>query len=637
MFTNPLNRKYQTGGPTPTDDERKDMEGFITWIKSNVEGFKDKSTKEIAQSISDMAKSEEGKKSVQSLYSKYQKSKKQKSKFADGGKMQSFICKHAHGGNVDCGCGGTVVRAAKGEQLPDGNIFSGWTRNVRRWINLPDGSTQSVETIVSPDGQTGYERIITDRSRMQNRNRMAVRDTSYNGGAYIDGNLYIDASQDLTPQEKADLNAYLDSKPQSKQEGGPVLTRRQARELSGLNRGYNRSNFQTAMANADLVLRNTGLRGKELRQAKRRMVAGINVLPVQSEVLVDDSTPTIVTEPIQEAAAITELPKREKPIVSYDSMKFNDAFAAANKAGLDVFTWRGKPYKVEFDPNWKTRWGKTNSAEIVPDQTIVLTENVVPVSTEAVTSSEPPVVNELPTRPYWKPGDGRATLEETIAERERQLGRKLFRDERRMIEAVYNTPDGIPEGYLPNGALNNQFGRSAYGGHQHQLWSGFFVGPTLNKLPLQKCGGQIEKHQQDDGIIGHYRNKWSNDWNNIKRGWNNFKDSAIGLVVPTSGIDVALMTAGPMFKIAGKAAKASDAIEKVGDVGRKVLTKTGKSVTIIPEGVYGSEKAAKRALTESAPFISQKGELVNEAARNINGLRKWLYGGWYNATTNLPK
>ena len=92
--------------------------------------------------------------------------------------------------------------------------------------------------------------------------------------------------------------------------------------------------------------------------------------------------------------------------------------------------------------------------------------------------------------------------------------------------------------------------------------------------------------------------------------------------MPTSGTDVALMAAGPMFKITGKAAKASDAIEAVGDVGRKVLTKTGKSVTIIPEGVYGSEKAAKRALTESAPFISQKGELANEAARNINGLRK---------------
>lgn len=147
---------------------------------------------------------------------------------------------------------------------------------------------------------------------------MAVRDTSYNGGAYIDGNLYIDASQDLTSQEKSDLNAYLDNKPQSKQEGGPVLTRRQARELSGLNRGYNRSNFQTAMANADLALRNAGLRGKELRQAKRRMVAGINVEPTTEVAFTDNTVPTVVTQPIQEAVALSELPVRtpviKKPV-----------------------------------------------------------------------------------------------------------------------------------------------------------------------------------------------------------------------------------------------------------------------------------------------------------------------------------
>ncbi len=114
MFTNPLNRKYQTGGSAPTDDQKKDMQGFVTWIKSNVEGFKDKSEQEIAKSLSDMAKSDEGKKSVQDLYSRYQKSKKQKSKFADGGKFQDFICKHGRGGNVECGCGGMVIRGAEG-------------------------------------------------------------------------------------------------------------------------------------------------------------------------------------------------------------------------------------------------------------------------------------------------------------------------------------------------------------------------------------------------------------------------------------------------------------------------------------------------------------------------------------------
>lgn len=623
MFNNPLNRKYQTGGPAPTDDERKDMEGFITWIKSNVEGFKDKSTKEIAQSISDMAKSEEGKKSVQNLYSKYQKSKKQKSRFADGGKMQSFICKHAHGGDINCGCKGMVVRAAKGEQLPDGNIFSGWTRNVRRWINLPDGSTQSVETIVSPDGQTGYERIITDRSRMQNRNGMAVRDTSYNGGAYIDGNLYIDASQDLTSQEKSDLNAYLDNKPQSKQEGGPVLTRRQARELSGLNRGYNRSNFQTAMANADLALRNAGLRGKELRQAKRRMVAGINVEPTPEVAFTDNTVPTVVTQPIQEAVALSELPVRT-PVIE-------------------------KPVRP-----------------VVRRKPIIKVEQPVVVETAPVDDGE----WIFGTHPEYAPRPGRVQIPERRSWFVSALGDA--RDAKIGAIGAGQVRDLYAEGrdeeakkLAKNYTIANAVGIAGAAGTQAAVEGLPYIKAAAEKaaaikripsieeadvlrrawnngtgyVPISgfKCGSKIEKHQDDNGIIGHYRNKWSNDWNNIKRGWNNFKDSAIGLVVPTSGTDIALMAAGPMFKIAGKAAKASNAIEAVGDVGRKVLTKTGKSVTIIPEGVYGSEKAAKRALTESAPFISQKGELANEAARNINGLRKWLYGGWYNATTNLPK
>ena len=30
MFTNPLNRKYQTGGSAPTDDQKKDMQEFVT-------------------------------------------------------------------------------------------------------------------------------------------------------------------------------------------------------------------------------------------------------------------------------------------------------------------------------------------------------------------------------------------------------------------------------------------------------------------------------------------------------------------------------------------------------------------------------------------------------------------------------
>lgn len=55
-----------------------------------------------------------------------------------------------------------------------------------------------------------------------------------------------------------------------------ILTRRAARQQAKQNRGYNRGQFQTAMVNSKNALRrNSDLRGKELRQTARRMVAGV--------------------------------------------------------------------------------------------------------------------------------------------------------------------------------------------------------------------------------------------------------------------------------------------------------------------------------------------------------------------------
>lgn len=350
MFTNPLNRKYQAGGPTPTDDERKDMKGFITWIKSNVEGFKDKSVEEIAQSISDMAKSEEGKKSVQELYSKYQKSKKQKTKLADGGKMQYFICKHSRGGNVDCGCGGMVVRAEPGMQLPERRVRRASSRNMedapdtgyvtRRRVGYADVDGNrtvyedavvdgtSAQTWVTSDGQGGYK--VAQRIPIQG----GWRDVEYNPDTWqykaITGRLadYFNRPVRTTKSRVAPIiglfpgstksgeinNTLADGGIISEQVGGPILTRRQARELSGLNRGYSRSDFQTAMANARLGLRNEGLRGRALRQAARNMVAGIQPTTVERQNLTDNTVPEIVVNPtIQQAATLAELPTREQP------------------------------------------------------------------------------------------------------------------------------------------------------------------------------------------------------------------------------------------------------------------------------------------------------------------------------------
>ena len=333
-------------------------EGFYSWLKSNVKEFKDYSIDQIKEGVRKMEQTEEGRKASASLkksYEEYKKSKPStKSKLADGGKMQYFICKHSRGGNVNCGCDGMVVRAEPGTQLPERRIRRASSRNMedapdigyvtRRRVGYADvDGNRTVYEEADVDGTSAQTWVTSDgRSSYKVAQRIPIqggwRDVEYNPGTReykaITGRLadYFNRPERTTKPRVAPIiglfpgstksgeinNALADGGIIFEQEGGPVLTRRQARELSGLNRGYSRSNFQTAMANADLALRNTGLRGKELRQAKRRMVAGINVEPTPEVALTDNTVPTVVTQPIQEAVALSELPVRtpviEKPV-----------------------------------------------------------------------------------------------------------------------------------------------------------------------------------------------------------------------------------------------------------------------------------------------------------------------------------
>lgn len=157
MFKNPL-KKYQTGGSAPTQEQQNDMREFVGWLKSNVEGFKNKSENEIAQSILDMSKSDEGKKSVQDLYSRFKKSKNQpKSRFENGGKIQDFICKHAKGGAIaGCGCGESVKKAQDGS----GDVF----RNIAR--------TTPIGRFLFP---TAEERAIRNTTRVPDLENVTER------------------------------------------------------------------------------------------------------------------------------------------------------------------------------------------------------------------------------------------------------------------------------------------------------------------------------------------------------------------------------------------------------------------------------------------------------------------------------
>ena len=176
-----------------------------------------------------------------------------------------------------------------------------------------------------------------------------------------------------------------------------ILTRREARQQAKQNRGYNRGQFQLAMANAKNALRdNSDLRGRELRQTARRMVAGTgeyaqsNLPPTFEEWI---NSPVLAGRPSSggaeaaRAAVQRGISKANRigvvtPIVNPDTNfsglvgglqqetptadltgagSFDNAFALARKNGMKVFIWNGKKYGTKMDPNWRERWGRVKS------------------------------------------------------------------------------------------------------------------------------------------------------------------------------------------------------------------------------------------------------------------------------------
>ena len=176
-----------------------------------------------------------------------------------------------------------------------------------------------------------------------------------------------------------------------------ILTRREARQQAKQNRGYNRGQFQLAMVNAKNALRdNSDLRGRELRQTARRMVAGTgeyaqSSLPptfeewINSPVLAGrpssggaEAARAAVQRGISKANRISVVTPIVNPDTNFSGLagglqqetptadltgagSFDNAFALARKNGMKVFTWNGKKYGTKMDPNWRERWGRVES------------------------------------------------------------------------------------------------------------------------------------------------------------------------------------------------------------------------------------------------------------------------------------
>ena len=175
-------------------------------------------------------------------------------------------------------------------------------------------------------------------------------------------------------KKKAILQGGMVNKVTEKmQDGGetPSLTRREAREQAATNRGFSRGQFQMAMANAKNALRGAGLRGRNLRQQARQIVAG-------EPEIIEETRPVFQDIERVNNGLESILPRKASALSSTgiitreaEQPSFGDIFARARSAGAKEFLYNGKRYntlykeelpypgvdpKYNFRTPWSTGW-----------------------------------------------------------------------------------------------------------------------------------------------------------------------------------------------------------------------------------------------------------------------------------------
>lgn len=113
-FINPL--KYAEGGQM-SEQQQQQLYAFAEWLPTRHPEFEGMTQDQIIQVLNKLSETDEGLLQVQQYMNDFQEELNNKEpKLKTGGKLNAFICKHAKGGRVDCGCtqkaqDGGLVRA----------------------------------------------------------------------------------------------------------------------------------------------------------------------------------------------------------------------------------------------------------------------------------------------------------------------------------------------------------------------------------------------------------------------------------------------------------------------------------------------------------------------------------------------
>lgn len=343
MFKNPL--KYQQGGQL-NQKQQQMLAAFIDWLPKRVKEFEGMQPEAIVQALDEMSKTPEGQRQVQAYVEQFQNEMNGVASHKLGGKIQDFICKHAKGGHVGCGCkedGGQIEMDRRGKVISRYNDRNTRGKATSQGDTTINGSYSNFnqEMKITPQG-TIYRQwnngdvfpSVSVADQTYFNNHPLIRFFSRNFGI---GPSLMRGNENVVTNMNAAKDAHQNAWVQSNQDGGE-LTRREALDAGMQNKGYNRSQARFALRNAKNTLRNAGVRGREMRQTARQWVAEQNEQP-QSNVL---SAPISYREPLPTAQPMNYLTEHNESLAN---LPFNEAFSRARRSGAQTFWWPRGRYK----------------------------------------------------------------------------------------------------------------------------------------------------------------------------------------------------------------------------------------------------------------------------------------------------
>ena len=423
MYSNPLTRKYQTGGDISTSEMEEIMQAFYQWLPTAVEDFQGMEPAQVEEAVKGMVKTAKGKKQVEDLLQQFQqvmKSADQESTgmFKQGGKLHDFICKHATGGRVKVGCGchengGEIESAEKGTKTKNNYALDG-LNFVERYYD-PSGNAvytlaQSRETLPSNMRSNPYSEYSQNGGEYQGDGQVSVVDFG-NGRTAINMDPYgvtpgdtfahgVDSIAVLNRLRQIAPKAGIILGPAIREDGGVIsakdgtyLTRGEAFRSAMDQKGLTRDQTRHAYWSSKNVLRANGLRGSELRQAARQMLAGqYPTLPERESLGLTVSTnPGLINYPSEgiidvltdkvNADAKSRLDAQmaarygngvqQRVQDNWNNQSFDTAFGNARKLGQKTFSWRDRLFgtRLASTPEEKAAWTRSRNIKLNPQNT----------------------------------------------------------------------------------------------------------------------------------------------------------------------------------------------------------------------------------------------------------------------------